>query len=48
MVARLNLLDGEITNDDSRRTAEARRMKDELEKKYNAMRIQRRGFKMQY
>nr|XP_034596781.1 kinetochore protein NDC80 homolog [Setaria viridis] len=38
MVARLNLLDGEITNDDSRCTAEARRMKDELEKKYNAIR----------
>ncbi|RLN22337.1 hypothetical protein C2845_PM07G08280 [Panicum miliaceum] len=35
MVARLNLLDREITNDDSRCTADARRMKDELEKKYN-------------
>jgi kinetochore protein NDC80 len=35
MVARLNLLDREITNDDSRCTADARRMKNELEKKYN-------------
>jgi len=35
MVARLKLLDREITNDDSRCTAEANRMKYELEKKYN-------------
>ncbi|RLM93129.1 hypothetical protein C2845_PM08G11780 [Panicum miliaceum] len=35
MIARLNLLDREITNDDSRCTADARRMKNELEKKYN-------------
>ena len=35
MVAHLSLLDCEITNDDSRCTADARRMKDELEKKYN-------------
>ncbi|CAN6286757.1 unnamed protein product [Urochloa humidicola] len=34
MVARLNSLDREITNGDSRYTADARRMKDELEKKY--------------
>ena len=35
MVARLKLLDREITNDESRCTTDARRMKDELEKKYN-------------
>jgi len=35
MVGRLKHLDREITNDDSRCTADARRMKDELEKKYN-------------
>ena len=35
MVAHLSLLDCEITNDDTRCTADARRMKDELEKKYN-------------
>ena len=35
MVARLKLLDREITNDESSCTIDARRMKDELEKKYN-------------
>ncbi|KAG2588379.1 kinetochore protein NDC80 homolog [Panicum virgatum] len=35
MVDRLKLLNREITNDDSRCIADARRMKDELEKKYN-------------
>jgi kinetochore protein NDC80 len=35
MVARLKLLDRAITNDYSRCTAEANRMKYELEKKYN-------------
>jgi len=35
MAARLNLLDHEIKNDDSRCTADARQMKDELEKKHN-------------
>ncbi|OEL37678.1 hypothetical protein BAE44_0001303 [Dichanthelium oligosanthes] len=37
MVARLNALDREITNDDSRCTADAGRMKDELEKKKNML-----------
>ncbi|CAN6287916.1 unnamed protein product [Urochloa humidicola] len=37
MVACLNLLEREITNDDSRCTADARRMKDELEKRYNGL-----------
>ncbi|CAL5041954.1 unnamed protein product [Urochloa decumbens] len=37
MLAYLNSLDHEITNDDSRCTADGRRMKDELEKKYNGL-----------
>ncbi|KAJ1283577.1 hypothetical protein BS78_03G138500 [Paspalum vaginatum] len=37
MVALLNSLDREITNDDSRCRADARRMKDELEKKNNSL-----------
>ncbi|CAL4925534.1 unnamed protein product [Urochloa decumbens] len=37
MVACLNSLEREITNDDSRCTAEARRMKEELEKKYSGL-----------
>ncbi|CAL5053734.1 unnamed protein product [Urochloa decumbens] len=37
MLACINSLDREITNDDSRCTADARRMKDELEKKYNGL-----------
>ena len=37
MVARLNSLDREIINDDSRFTSEARQMKDELEKKKNSL-----------
>ncbi|CAL4919186.1 unnamed protein product [Urochloa decumbens] len=37
MVASLNSLDRQITNDDSRCTAEARLMKDELEKKYKGL-----------
>ena len=35
MATRLNLLDHEIKNDDSRCTADTRQMKDELEKKHN-------------
>ena len=37
MVARLNSLDCEIINDDSRFTSEARQMNDELEKKKNSL-----------
>jgi kinetochore protein NDC80 len=37
MVARLNSLDLEIINDDSRFTSEARQMRDELEKKKNSL-----------
>ena len=37
MVARLNSLDCEIINDDSRFTPEAGQMKDELEKKKNSL-----------
>ncbi|XP_062197722.1 kinetochore protein NDC80 homolog [Phragmites australis] len=37
MVARLNSLDREITNDDSRCTTEARQMEDELEKKEHCL-----------
>ena len=37
MVARLNLLDREMTNDDSRFTYEARQMNDELVKKKNSL-----------
>ncbi|PWZ58682.1 Kinetochore protein NDC80 [Zea mays] len=37
IVARLNLLDREIINDDSRFTSEAAQMKDELEKKKNSL-----------
>ena len=37
MVARLNSLDREMTNDDSRFTSEARQMNDELEKKKNSL-----------
>ncbi|CAL4934232.1 unnamed protein product [Urochloa decumbens] len=37
MVACLNSLEREITNDDSRCTAEARRMKEELGKKYSGL-----------
>ncbi|WVZ71357.1 hypothetical protein U9M48_019950 [Paspalum notatum var. saurae] len=37
MVAHLNSLDREITNDDSRCRADAKRMKDELEKKSNSL-----------
>ncbi|CAN6237449.1 unnamed protein product [Urochloa humidicola] len=37
MVARLNSVDREIRNDDSRYRAEARRMKDELEKRYSGL-----------
>jgi len=37
MVARLNSLDREIINDDSRFTSEAGQMKDELEKKKNSL-----------
>lgn len=37
MVARLNSLDREITNDDSRFTSDARQMKDELEKRKNSL-----------
>jgi hypothetical protein len=38
MVARLNTLEQEIENDDSRSTADARQMKNELERKEHLLR----------